>query len=98
MQYLQRIGCRKLCHYPIYKTVVQPTLDSKVTINDPPSVFVVFKAQQPVMTYHSEFRVYDFNNLAGDIGGMVGMLLGMSILAGYDSLMAFLAKWHRNFF
>ncbi len=33
----------------------------------------------------TEFLAYDGWSLAGDVGGMVGMLLGMSILALYDT-------------
>ena len=30
-----------------------------------------------------EFLLYDFGGLAGDVGGMVGMLLGASVLQSY---------------
>ena len=35
-------------------------------------------------TVKSEFLAYDLGSLVGDLGGMVGMLLGASILALYD--------------
>ena len=37
-------------------------------------------------TVRSEFLVYDGWSLAGDVGGMVGMLLGTSCLAFYDQV------------
>ncbi len=74
---------------------MQPVLE-QLSFNDTPSVFIVIKAPEPVMTYRSEFKVYDLSDLAGDAGGMVGMLLGMSILALYDSLLAWMVKHVRS--
>lgn len=48
------------------------------------------------MTYLSEFRVYGLSDMAGDAGGMVGMLLGMSILTIYDSLYVWIVKWRKK--
>ena len=35
-------------------------------------------------TVRREYLAYDAINLAGDVGGMIGMLLGASVLALYD--------------
>ncbi len=33
-----------------------------------------------------EYLVYDLGSLAGDVGGVIGILLGTSVLALYDAL------------
>ncbi len=43
----------------------------------------------------TEFLAYDSWSLAGDVGGMVGMLLGMSILALYDKFYHLVRLLHK---
>ncbi len=42
-----------------------------------------------------EFLVYDLSSLSGDVGGMVGMLLGASALAVFDAAKE-AASWIAN--
>ena len=41
------------------------------------------------VTEEVEFEVYDYNNLIADIGGFLGLLLGVSCVAIYDFLVNF---------
>ena len=34
----------------------------------------------------TEIYVYDFNDLIGDVGGILGLLLGASLMSGIDFL------------
>ncbi len=45
------------------------------------------------MTVTSEYLVYDVADLAGDIGGIMGMLLGASLLTWYDWATARVKRW-----
>ena len=45
-----------------------------------------------VRSVSTEFLVYDAGSLAGDVGGMLGMLLGASFLTLYDSALSGLKK------
>ncbi len=44
------------------------------------------------VTTSSEYFAYDWESAAGDFGGMVGMLLGASCLALFDSLIRMTKK------
>ncbi len=44
------------------------------------------------VTVSSEYLSYDWEAAAGDFGGMLGMLLGASCLALYDSIAIHIAK------
>ena len=48
------------------------------------------------MTVTSEYLVYDLADLAGDIGGIMGMLLGASLLTWYDWVTARAKKWFNS--
>ncbi len=39
-----------------------------------------------IRTVRHEYLLYDLGSLAGDVGGMLGLLLGASALAFYDAL------------
>ena len=41
----------------------------------------------------SEYLVYNLDDLAADMGGMLGMLLGASLMAGYDWAEERAKKW-----
>ncbi len=45
-----------------------------------------FYFPSPIVTVNSEFEVYDFLDWLADCGGMGGIILGLSILAGYKWL------------
>ncbi len=62
-----------------------------------PSVFLIIRIPNPVATISTEYQVYNGDDLAGDAGGMVGMLLGMSVLAAYDALTNTVIRLKRKF-
>ncbi len=47
-------------------------------------------------TLKREYLLYDLGSLAGDVGGMVGMLLGASALAFYDTACKFAKRVLRS--
>ncbi len=77
----------------MYKISMRPTLQRRVADGGTAdSILVVLKAPDPLLTKVSEYKVYDLADLAGDVGGMVGMLLGLSILAVYDFATGWIKK------
>ncbi len=46
-----------------------------------------------MLTVQSEYLVYNLDDLAADMGGMLGMLLGASLMAGYDWAEERAKKW-----
>ncbi len=59
----------------------------------PDSNVVVFMyISEASMETSEEFLVYDEESLMGDVGGMVGMLMGVSILAIYETVYIFVRK------
>ncbi len=77
--------CYPPCRLPTYELAVMPTMtkdpEPKST---PPTLTLNLRAAKPYMTYRSEFLVYDLGSLAGEVGGMIGILLGASMLTMYD--------------
>ncbi len=98
VQFLNRIGCHINCREIFHTAVLQPILDAVVKPGETPSVSISLKAPEPVMTRRSEFWVYSGDDMAGDVGGMMGMLLGLSVLAIYDSMLKWLAVAKKRLF
>jgi len=46
----------------------------------------------PSMTVKKEFWAYDRGNLLADTGGLLGMLLGVSLLSGFEFLFDMIKK------
>ncbi len=93
LQYYDTIGCLPPCHRPTYDVEMEYTIDDPAAKDDedhddPNSevggVRLIIYAPLGVLTRRSEYYVYDLGALAGDAGGMVGMLLGASLLGAYD--------------
>ena len=45
---------------------------------------------QTCRTIKEEYLIYDLKSLAGDVGGVIGILLGASVLTLYDAVQKFL--------
>ena len=54
---------------------------------------VLFYASPQGEEVRTETYIYDFYNLIGDIGGVLGLLLGASLLSVYDETKDFCVKW-----
>ena len=44
----------------------------------------------------TENYIYDFYNMIGDVGGVLGLLLGASIMSLYDDLIKYVEKKRRR--
>ncbi len=97
-QFLETIGCHPACRRPTHDIKVEYVLD---TNEDDPgsnqtaetgSLFLNLYIPLSKLTVREEFLVYDLAGLAGDMGGMVGMLLGASVLGLYDWAGRIMAK------
>ncbi len=85
-QFLQSINCYPPCHVPTYDVKVMPTISGNRSPDGNPWVQLTLVAPRPAMTHREEFLVYDSGSMAGDVGGLLGILTGASILAMYDYL------------
>ncbi len=56
------------------------------------SVQAFFFAPNNVETVKTEYLIYDLADLAGSVGGMLGMLLGISVSSVYDQLVEAIKK------
>ena len=45
----------------------------------------------------TEIYVYDFNDLIGDVGGILGLLLGASLMSGIDFVINCVKKKKRQY-
>ena len=68
----------------------------RILINDLSSIYVnktyvrFFLPSVPKVTVQEEIRIYDLNNFIADVGGYLGLMLGMSILSFFDQLICLL--------
>ena len=68
----------------------------RTLINDLSSSFVnktyirFFLPSVPKVTVQEEIRIYDMNNFIADVGGYIGLMLGMSILSFFDQVISLL--------
>ena len=81
---------------PTYQVNMLPREDSKDQAEDPlksgaHSVELTFHAPRPVFSVTTEYLVYDLASLAGDVGGMGGMMLGVSAVMVYDGVANFIS-------
>ncbi len=53
------------------------------------NLIVFMYISEATMEISEEFLVYDEESLLGDMGGMVGMLMGVSILTMYEAVYNF---------
>ncbi len=74
-----------------YDVTVMPTIEERVAEGKRPQLYLYVQVPRPVLTVSAEFLVYDLGDLAGDVGGMCGMTLGVSMVTCYDSALAWLA-------
>jgi hypothetical protein len=51
-----------------------------------------FYAEMPIVAVRNEFYIYDTLSLLADIGGMAGILFGLSLVSSYDTLSGTLVK------
>ena len=60
--------------------------------NDTSSVKLVLFHPSSKLNIQTEFYVNDFNSLFGNVGGMVGLLIGASLLGFVDYILAFMQR------
>ncbi len=56
------------------------------------NVAIFVYISEATMEISEEFLVYDEESLLGDVGGMVGVLMGVSILAIYETVFNFVSN------
>ncbi len=66
-----------------------PTISSNLSPDGKPWIQLTLVAPRPAMTQRQEFMVFDAGAMAGDVGGLLGILTGASVLAMYDYLIEF---------
>ncbi len=63
-----------------------PTITSAPSPDGHQWIQLTLVASRPSVTHRVEFLVFDGGALAGDVGGLMGILMGASILAMFDYL------------
>ncbi len=82
-QFLRQVGCLPPCRLPTYDLVVKTNYETPAAEGSE-TVLLGFYAPRASRTMRREYVVYNAAALLGDVGGMVGMLLGASALGLYD--------------
>ena len=74
---------------PTYNVELESTYEEEneeATEDHQASVYLHFYIPNPGFEVKREYLIYDLGSLAGDVGGMGGILLGISIGAIYDRI------------
>lgn len=84
---LEKIGCVTNCHQTRFKakaTTINKKAPSILTANVTNGMTLMFGMPSDIMVTESEVFNYDFNSFLSDVGGYLGLLLGMSVSGLYD--------------
>ena len=90
-QRIRETGCKLPCSYTEYRseTIYNANLKGSQTSHTG-ELFLQFFSYQSVVPHEKEVLVYDGNNFIADVGGYLGLLLGVSILSVYKGCMEWL--------
>ena len=64
--------------------------------NDSTVMLYLFHLKQPKISVREEYYVNSMNSLLGNVGGMIGILLGTSILGLVDLIISVVIKREKN--
>lgn len=64
--------------------------------NDSTVMLYPFHLKQPKISVREEYYVNSMNSLLGNVGGMIGILLGTSILGLVDLIISVVIKREKN--
>ena len=82
--FISNTGCVPACSNPTYSVTVRSQWVSPASKVPGARLSLHLVAPRAAETIRTDFLVYDGFSLAGDVGGMLGMLLGASVLSAHD--------------
>ncbi len=94
-------GCKPHCkqtHYNLMVSEIQERTESPPMMPDSlldssgPLDMLYFYVPSPMVTVKEEFKVYDLLDWAADCGGMGGILLGLSLAAGFERVLQLIKR------
>lgn len=86
-------GCIPNCRYKKYDVEVVERNAQRIIWS--PSNFThtfLFQMKQAMVEVHEEKYFYDTNSFVGDVGGFLGLLLGLSVIDLVDSILLLIYK------
>ena len=92
IQYQKQIGQKQIstCSNDSFSPIHIRRLSYDKTIetleNEPATLVVYMELANRNLEIHQEYLVYDWNNFFSELGGLVGLLLGYSMLTFYDQV------------
>jgi len=98
-EYYHRTKCMAPCSYYLYETEKEETYYEKEMPglgNDSTVMLYLFHLKQPKISVREEYYVNSMNSLLGNVGGMIGILLGTSILGLVDLIISVVIKREKN--
>ena len=84
-------GCLASCEKDEYHEIVGSLTESNISPHDTLLSFRIMQGSYQVM---EQYLLYDFDSFIADVGGLMGLLLGFSVLSIYNEIMDLLVnKW-----
>ena len=84
-------GCLASCEKDEYHEIVGSLTKSNIPPHDTLLSFRIMQGSYQVM---EQYLLYDFDSFIADVGGLMGLLLGFSVLSIYNEIMDLLVnKW-----
>ena len=79
-------GCLASCDRKEYAKLDGILLKKYDPYKEKPELHLKFKITEASYKEEEQYVIYDFNNFVGESGGILGLVLGYSILGLYDDL------------
>jgi len=93
LQFIEKTKCQPTCTSPVYRPESVVTLrQDNMTDNYGLDMTIDVYVGKPSIQIRREYWVFDSNDLLADAGGLLGILLGFSILSFFDDVIAFVAR------